>query len=101
MINSIIESAKILGLGDSASINDINKKYKELLFKWHPDHCKENSAECKSMTAKIINAYKILMKYCYSYQFSMIKDDLVKTHFDEDPESFWKRKFGQDSSVGY
>ena len=38
----IQKSAKVLDLGETATMNTIKKKYKELIIKWHPDKCHDN-----------------------------------------------------------
>ncbi len=101
MNNSVYEAARVLNLGDTATLNSINDNYKALLFRWHPDHCKENPEECKRMTDAIIKAYKIMMNYCYNYKFSMAKEDLEKSGSIEDPETFWHNRFGHDPLWGY
>jgi len=101
MIKSIHEAAEILDLGEKATLVEINSRYKELLFQWHPDHCKGNREECKARTEKIIESYKVIMNYCYNYRFSFSKEDLEKTGSLTDPEEFWNKKFGHDPLWGY
>ncbi|MBN2040299.1 MAG: J domain-containing protein [Spirochaetes bacterium] len=98
--DSIIDAIKILDLPAEFSINDINLSYKELLFKWHPDHCEKIPEECKEMTQKIIEAYKTLTAFCFNYKFSPGKENAGKTAFD-DPEAFWDSKFGNDPLWGF
>lgn len=100
MIQSIYEAVEVLNLGENATLIEINQKYKSLLFKWHPDHCKENINECNAMTEKIIEAYKILINYCYNYNFSFNKEE-IENYKQKDPEEFWHEKFGHDPLWGY
>lgn len=100
MIESIYEAAQLLDIGEDSTLIEINRKYKALLFKWHPDHCKEDPEECKAMTEKVIQAYEIVMDYCYNYRFSFKKEDLEKNR-QLDPEEFWHKRFGQDTLWGY
>jgi preprotein translocase subunit Sec63 len=99
-LESIIDALNTLNLSSVFSINDINNHYKELLFKWHPDHCVKNPEECKEMTRKIIEAYNIIMTFCYNYKFSLGKEDVEKMTID-DPEGFWNNKFGHDPLWGF
>lgn len=78
MIESLYEAAGVLGLGENATLMEINSQYKALLFQWHPDHCKENPEECTAMTEKIIESYKLIINYCYNYKISFSKEDLEK-----------------------
>jgi len=100
MIESIYEAAQLLGIGDNSTLIEINQKYKTLLFEWHPDHCKEDPEECNAMTERIVQAYKIVMSYCYNYSFSFKKEDLEKNK-QLDPEEFWHKRFGHDALWGY
>ena len=99
-MQSIYEAVKVLGLGDKATLVEINRNYKALLFKWHPDRCKEDPETCKLMTQKIIQAYKIVTAYCYNHEFSFSKEDVEKSRLS-DPEEFWNEKFGHDPLWGY
>ncbi len=101
MVKSLYEAAQILDLGKNASLVEINSQYKALLFKWHPDHCKENPDKCKDMTEKIIESYKLIINYCYNYKFSFSREELEKKEFISDPEEFWNKKFGHDPLWGY
>ncbi len=102
MIKRILEAAEILELGEKASLVDINRKYKNLLFKWHPDRCRNNMSECRAMTEKVIEAYRVLTEYCCSQSFSFKEEDIsCLDDSDIDPDEFWQRKFGHDPHWGY
>ena len=100
MTKSLLDAAKLLEIGERATVVEINHKYKALLFKWHPDRCGEDPEKCRAMTEKIIQAYRTVMNYCYNYKFSFNKEDLEK--FKKlDPEEFWQNKFGNDPLWGF
>jgi len=101
MNDDLVEAARFFELKNNSSLNDINKQYRELLFKWHPDHFEGDSEDGRLMTMKIISSYKILMEYCYNYKFSFLKEDLEKAPLVDDPEEFWNKKFGHDPLWGY
>ena len=50
---------KTLGVGKSASINDIKKAYRKLAMKYHPDHTKGDKA-AEEKFKKITEAYAVL-----------------------------------------
>lgn len=89
----IEHARKLLGLFHSASIPEVEKKYKELLFKWHPDKNRGNEEEATEMTAELIDAYKILMDYLMRYKIPFTKEEVSKYLTGED---WWKNKFGSD-----
>jgi len=100
-IEKIKEASMIFEIGKSVSINEINKKYKDLLFKWHPDHSSGDIKESKEMTQKIVDLYRVLMEYFYNYEFEFSVESIDVTKIDEDPENFWNTKFGHDPLWGY
>ena len=83
---------KQLELPEIASINQIKEKYRELSKKWHPDHCKDNPAECHRMQQRLNTAYDTLMNYCNSFQYSFMREDVERFPTGED---FWWERFGQ------
>lgn len=50
----IKEARKILGVSDSASINEINQAYKSLAMRWHPDKFDQNPANYPGQTKEQI-----------------------------------------------
>ena len=90
-----IEKARsILGIGKSATIDEIKSSYKTLLKKWHPDICKDNSDECKEMTRSILWAYRVLMKFISQYRFAFSKEEIEKYIGKEE---WWFKHFGDAS----
>jgi preprotein translocase subunit Sec63 len=98
--SEILEAAKLFEIGQRASIEEINGKYRELLLKWHPDHCNDKIL-AKEMTMKIIDSYKILIRYCQSVKISFTEKNISQHLTKEDPEEFWNKKFGHDPLWGY
>ena len=93
----IDKSRKLLGLQDSATMDEIKKNYRALLHKWHPDKCKGDKKKCKEMTADIIKAYHIIMNYCENYKFSFTNEE-VKKHYNS--TDWWFDQFGNDPIWG-
>jgi len=89
----IEEARKLLGLFESASIPEVEKKYHDLLNKWHPDKNMKNQEKANEMTLKIIEAHKIVMEYFMNYKIPFSKEDVMKyCTLDE----WWLNKFGAD-----
>jgi len=68
----IDRARKILDLEETASMQQIKSKYRELLLKYHPD--KHNNSPRKKMYEEKIkdinNSYEILIGYCVKYPIS-------------------------------
>ncbi|MGQ9841988.1 MAG: J domain-containing protein [Spirochaetota bacterium] len=96
----IEQAARLLELGERASLQQVKNSYRKLMHQWHPDHCKEDKQLCDEMTKKITQAYKLLIAFCNSYTIPFNKQQWSNELDDEDPETFWKRKFGSDPHWG-
>ena len=83
---------KRLELPESANINQIKEKYRELSKKWHPDHCKDDPEKCHEIQQQLNTAYHTLMNYCSSYHYSFRREDVEKFPSGED---LWWERFGQ------
>lgn len=101
MSELLTEALKILELDDEATINEINKRYRDLLFKWHPDRCRDNYEESKEMTDRIIRAYKTVMIYCSNYRIKFDSEFSDKISPTDTPDEFWHKRFGHDPLWGY
>lgn len=51
---------RILGLTEDATQQEIKKRYKKLVIKWHPDRNKDNREEAEQKFMEIQQAYEIL-----------------------------------------
>ncbi|GAF83356.1 unnamed protein product, partial [marine sediment metagenome] len=73
----IDKARKTLGLGESATFQEIKDAYRKLAHKYHPD--KYKGTDCEKMFKEINNAYQLIMAYCAGYQFSFKKEDIKRT----------------------
>ena len=87
----ITEARKLLELPERATMEDIKRNYRNLINAWHPDRCPEGKETCTEMTAKIISAYRTIIDYCNSYQFSFSEEE-VRYHLSD--EEWWFERFG-------
>lgn len=87
----IKKAREILNIGDKASINEIRENYLNLLKKYHPDGKDANKEFHTDMTRKIIDAYNLIMDYCYNYEISFDEKSIEKYLKDEE---WWKSRFG-------
>ncbi|XP_054859293.1 dnaJ homolog subfamily C member 22 [Eublepharis macularius] len=51
---------KILGLQSDATLDEINKSYRELVKRWHPDHNRHRAAEAERHFIELQAAYELL-----------------------------------------
>lgn len=86
-------AARVLELGEQASLNDIRERYAALLKRWHPDAGGGDQAERHEMTIRIVEAYRILHDYCMTYEFSFAEGDIRRR---KSAEEIWRERFGDD-----
>jgi len=87
----IDRARKILGLGEKAGKEEIKKRYRELIKKYHPDKTPESQKYLEKV--KSINwAYNIIISYCDEYKFSFSREDVERMN----PELKLNRQFEDD-----
>jgi preprotein translocase subunit Sec63 len=96
----LIQAIELLEIPEQASIIEIKRIYRELLFKWHPDKCKEDKDICSEKTRQIHEAYKIIRVYCDNYPISFAREDVDKNQPKEAAFRFWMDRFGDDPIWG-
>jgi len=89
----ITKARKLLELPEHATMEEIKANYRELLGRWHPDKCNDDTERCKEMTRKIIAAYEIIIEYCSHYTYSFTREELAKYLSGQD---WWMERFGDD-----
>jgi len=94
---NIKEACQILGLYDSATMEFIKQRYKDLSKKWHPDKCHDTPEKCHEMMQKINAAYKTILDYCNNYKYSFRKEDIER---NLSPEELWYDRFFNDPIWG-
>ena len=87
---------RLLHLPERASIRTIKENYRILCQEWHPD-LKEGEREAEEKMQEINAAYRLIMEYVESYEYSFARDD-VTARFD--PESWWASKFYDPEWIG-
>ncbi|MBC8231036.1 GvpL/GvpF family gas vesicle protein [bacterium] len=75
----LIDNArKMLGLGEEATMTEIQDAYRKLATEYHPDR-HPDAAEAQEKFKKIAEAYEILEVYCQNYRYSFGKEQVEKT----------------------
>ena len=79
----IDEARKVLGLEETATLEEIKKTYKRLALKYHPDKCRdEKKKECEEAFKRINQAKDTLMSYCAGYKYSFKERDVKRNTMD-------------------
>jgi len=88
----LLEALKVFGLRDHATLNEIRKRHRQLVKKFHPDHGNEETEDIRRVNL----AYEILRDYCanYSYSFSL------EEYLQQNPEERMQRQFYDDPVWG-
>ncbi len=86
----ITRAREVLGVTESTTLKHIQKNYRDLIKKWHPDRCREK-------TSLILQAYKTIRDYCENYRFTFSREEIEKYMPDEE---IWIKKYGNDPVWG-
>jgi len=94
--NKIDRARKLLGLGESATLEEVKEAYRGKAKKFHPD--KKHTDKKKIYGEKMVQinwAYETILKYIEEYAFSFRKEDIEKNSPGRDMKRFsedWLRK---------
>ena len=90
----VYKAARVFNLGNKASREEIEKEYRRLIKKWHPDNCSCSKEKCQQKTEEIVEAYEVLKIYCDNYLYSFKKDEIINNlPIDMRLEETWKKRF--------
>jgi len=81
---------KLLELPNKASISTIKNAYYRLSKKYHPDNCSDTDRV--DMMKRVVEAYKLLIKYCEEYPIPLVKDEIT----DNEVKFSYQDKFYSD-----
>ena len=88
----IDKARKQLGLGETATLEEIKSAYKELALKYHPDRCKgEKKKECEKIFKEISHAKDVLTAYCAGYQYSFKEKEVRRNTMNRELYEHLKR----------
>ena len=86
MINfkQIDEARRLLGLDETATLEEIKHAYRELSLKYHPDRLKgKANKQSEEMMKRINRAKDILLVYCANYRYSFKEKDFKRSSLDK------------------
>ncbi|MBL7132184.1 MAG: DnaJ domain-containing protein [Candidatus Omnitrophica bacterium] len=88
----IDEARRLLGLDETADIEEIKQSYRELSLKYHPDRCKgKKKKQCEEMFKKINYANQLIMAYCAGYRYSFQAKEVRRSTMDKEFYEHLKR----------
>ncbi len=94
----MLEDARhTLGLGQKATLEEIKRRYHNLIKKYHPDSPrtkKTDKNEADDAIRRINKAYTVIMSYCSQYRYSFRKEDFERDQ--EHPSLKSLRQFSKD-----
>jgi len=88
----LLKAKTLLGLHDKATLSEIKTRYKSLMHKWHPDKHPDDPDTATVMSAKINEAYRLLLDYVKHYEYRLDEDYLKEKTLS--PQEWWEKKFG-------
>lgn len=91
---AIIAAGELLGLGETATVAEIKKAYREKAKLHHPDTA-DSEREPIEMH-RLTEACRILLDYCRNYRFPLPPDE--ETALDDN--EWWMNRFGNDPLWG-
>ncbi|MBF0425428.1 MAG: J domain-containing protein [Magnetococcales bacterium] len=84
----------LLGLGEEATMDEIERQSRELLMQWHPDRGQGDPHLCHEKTLAILEAVQTIKAYCAGYRYSFRRDEVEKYL---PMEEWWLKRFGEGS----
>lgn len=88
----IDEARKILGLNETASLEEIRNAFRSLVLKYHPDRCNDKDKKCcEEILKKINHAKDVIGDYCANYRFSFKESEVKKNCMSKEEYEHLKR----------
>jgi DnaJ-class molecular chaperone len=91
-LETLLKAKTLLGLSDKATLSEIKHRYRNLMQRWHPDKNSDDLVTAQKMSAKINDAYSIILHYCNSYEYSFKEEDIRDKAAN--PHEWWESRFG-------
>lgn len=91
----ITRACKILGLDESATLQEINEKFRVLVKRFHPDANQENKEESEEKAKEVTWAYNQLLEFISSYRYEFSEEAVHKANFDPQTYNMLKKFYDQ------
>jgi DnaJ-class molecular chaperone len=85
----IDEARRTLELGQTASLKEIKKAYRNMAFRYHPDRGGTDSGSGEMMK-RLNRAYRLLMGYCARFHYTFREEDVAKAYPEEEYLRRWR-----------
>jgi len=92
-------AADLLGIGETASLDEIRARYHSAIRVQHPDVPQEDPVASHEMTVRLTAAYELLVEYCSSRPVSFRPGDLTRD-LGSASADYWTERFGDDPIWG-
>jgi DnaJ-class molecular chaperone len=83
---------RLLGLGESATMQEIRNAYRRLAHRHHPDK-HGNIPEGNEEMKRLNDAYKVLTDYCRDYRYSFRREDTAEAYPEQEDYRRWHEKW--------
>lgn len=91
--SKIDEARRLLELGETATMKEIKSSYRRLAQRYHPDKHGNPDSERDETMKRVNQAYNLLMDYCADYRFCFKREDVARTHPEEEDYKNWQEKW--------
>ena len=91
----VFEAKEILGLGDSATLGELKRSYRNRCKEYHPDIAGDDKAK-GDMMRKLTRAYDVLLNHYNQFKIPLIPRDGEVI----EAEDWWMDRFGRDPLWG-
>ena len=97
-----LRAREVLGVKHGADEKEVNKAFRELSMKWHPDKYKGDRAEAEDMQSQLNLAKKVLTTYSNYFDgaVSRFEGDHKETKFEEQEYEIMKTEKDSDDLAG-
>jgi hypothetical protein len=85
----IDEARRTLELGETASLKEIKKAYRNMAFRYHPDRGGTDS-ESEEMMKRLNRSYRLLMAYCARFHYTFREEDVARAYPEEEYLRRWQ-----------
>ncbi|MDY6910893.1 MAG: J domain-containing protein [Chloroflexota bacterium] len=73
------KARRLLGLGERATLKEVEQAYRRKVFQHHPDRGGTGSHD-EEIMKDMNQAYKLLIDYCANFSYSFSEKDVAKTY---------------------